>query len=115
MQTPAKEQFRFRRPMLYPVELRVLCVLAQCFTRIKIAHFLAITTRKSNPKMCDMPSKPTTLTRVAECLYKNDHGTYFALLKVRGKQIKKIPQDEGRSRSEATPGAPPSEGPKSTL
>ena len=75
--------------MLYPVELRVLCILAQCFTRIKIAHFLAITTRKSNPKMCDVPSKPTTLTRVAECLYKNDHGTYFALLKVRGKQIKK--------------------------
>jgi hypothetical protein len=62
-----------------------------------------------------VPSKPTTLTRVAECLYKNDHGTYFALLKVRGKQIKKIPPDEGRSRSEATPGDPPSEGPKSTL
>ena len=41
--------------------------------------------------MCDVPSKPTTLTRVAECLYKNDHGTYFALLKVRGKQIKKNP------------------------
>ena len=61
------------------------------------------------------PSKPTTLTRVAECLHKNDHGTYFALLKVHGKQIKKIPHDEGRSRSEATPGAPPSEGPKSTL
>ena len=36
-----------------------------------------------------VPSKPTTLTRVAECLHKNDHGTYFALLKVRGKQIKK--------------------------
>ena len=30
-----------------------------------------------------------TLTKVAECLYRNGHGTYFALLKVRGKQIKK--------------------------
>ena len=30
-----------------------------------------------------------TLTKVAECLYRNAHGTYFALLKVRGKQIKK--------------------------
>ncbi|MEO6751715.1 MAG: tyrosine-type recombinase/integrase [Chthoniobacteraceae bacterium] len=28
-------------------------------------------------------------TRVAECLYRNNHGTYFALLKVRGKQIKR--------------------------
>lgn len=36
-----------------------------------------------------MTSKTTVLTRVAECLYKNVHGTYFALLKVRGKQIKK--------------------------
>ena len=35
-----------------------------------------------------MPT-PTTLTKVAECLYRNNHGTYFALLKVRGKQIKK--------------------------
>src|SRR6266568_1586597 len=30
-----------------------------------------------------------TLSKVAECLYRNEHGTYFALLKVRGKQIKK--------------------------
>jgi integrase len=30
-----------------------------------------------------------TLSKVAECLYRNDHGTYFALLKVRGKQIKR--------------------------
>src|SRR3954447_12723121 len=29
------------------------------------------------------------LTKVAECLYRNGHGTYFALLKVRGKQIKR--------------------------
>ena len=29
------------------------------------------------------------LTKVAECLYRNDHGTYFALIKVRGKQIKR--------------------------
>ena len=35
-----------------------------------------------------MPT-PATLTKVAECLYRNAHGTYFALLKVRGKQIKK--------------------------
>jgi len=32
---------------------------------------------------------PHTLTKVAECLYRNGHGTYFALLKVRGKQIKR--------------------------
>ena len=32
--------------------------------------------------------KPT-LTKVAECLYRNAHGTYFALLKVRGTQIKR--------------------------
>ena len=32
--------------------------------------------------------KPT-LTKVAECLYRNTHGTYFALLKVRGMQIKR--------------------------
>jgi integrase len=31
----------------------------------------------------------STLTKVAECLYRNEHGTYFALLKVRGKQIKR--------------------------
>ena len=30
-----------------------------------------------------------TLTKVAECLYRNGHGTYFALIKVRGKQIKR--------------------------
>ena len=30
-----------------------------------------------------------TLTKVAECLYRNAHGTYFALLKVRGTQIKR--------------------------
>lgn len=30
-----------------------------------------------------------TLTKVAECLYRNAHGTYFALLKVGGKQIKR--------------------------
>ena len=30
-----------------------------------------------------------TLTKVAECLYRNAHGTYFALLKVRGRQIKR--------------------------
>lgn len=30
-----------------------------------------------------------TMTKVAECLYRNEHGTYFALLKVRGKQIKR--------------------------
>ena len=30
-----------------------------------------------------------SLTKVAECLYRNNHGTYFALLKVRGKQIKR--------------------------
>ena len=35
-----------------------------------------------------MESTPT-LTKVAECLYRNGHGTYFALLKVRGKQIKR--------------------------
>lgn len=35
-----------------------------------------------------MPSL-STLTKVAECLYRNEHGTYFALLKVRGKQIKR--------------------------
>jgi integrase len=35
-----------------------------------------------------MTSAPT-LTKVAECLYRNGHGTYFALLKVRGKQIKR--------------------------
>src|SRR4051812_28332706 len=29
-----------------------------------------------------------TLTKVAEFLYRNGHGTYFALLKVQGKQIK---------------------------
>lgn len=29
------------------------------------------------------------LTKVAKCLYRNGHGTYFALLKVRGKQIKR--------------------------
>ena len=29
------------------------------------------------------------LTKVAECLYRNNHGTYFALIKVRGKQIKR--------------------------
>jgi integrase len=67
----------------------VLCFTVQCFTQIEIEPFLAIATQKSNPKMQDMTSKPTTLTRVAECLYKNVHGTYFALLKVRGKQIKK--------------------------
>ena len=33
--------------------------------------------------------KALTLTKVAECLYRNEHGTYFALLKVRGKQIKR--------------------------
>lgn len=31
----------------------------------------------------------TALIKVAECLYRNAHGTYFALVKVRGKQIKK--------------------------
>ena len=30
-----------------------------------------------------------TLTKVAECLYRSGHGTYFALLKIRGKQIKR--------------------------
>ena len=30
-----------------------------------------------------------TLSKVAECLYRNGHGTYFALLKLRGKQIKR--------------------------
>ena len=30
-----------------------------------------------------------TLSKVGECLYRNGHGTYFALLKVRGKQIKR--------------------------
>jgi integrase len=30
-----------------------------------------------------------TLTKVAECLYRNNHGTYFALIKLRGKQIKR--------------------------
>ena len=35
-----------------------------------------------------MTSAPT-LTKVAECLYRNGHGTYFALLKVGGKQIKR--------------------------
>ncbi len=30
-----------------------------------------------------------TLSKVAECLYRNGHGTYFALLKVHGKQIKR--------------------------
>jgi len=30
-----------------------------------------------------------TLSKVAECLYRNGHGTYFALVKVRGKQIKR--------------------------
>ena len=30
-----------------------------------------------------------TLSKVAECLYRNSHGTYFALLKVGGKQIKR--------------------------
>ena len=30
-----------------------------------------------------------TLTKVAKCLYRNAHGTYFALLKVRGMQIKR--------------------------
>jgi len=39
-----------------------------------------------------MTSAPT-LAKVAECLYRNGHGIYFALLKVGGKQIKKIPQD----------------------
>ena len=29
------------------------------------------------------------LTKVAECLYRNSHGTYFALVKVNGKQIKR--------------------------
>ena len=29
------------------------------------------------------------LAKVGECLYRNSHGTYFALLKVRGKQIKR--------------------------
>ena len=29
------------------------------------------------------------LTKVAECLYRNSHGTYFALIKIRGKQIKR--------------------------
>ncbi|MEA3189109.1 MAG: hypothetical protein QOD99_2939 [Chthoniobacter sp.] len=29
------------------------------------------------------------LTKVAECLYRNQHGTYFALVKVHGKQIKR--------------------------
>jgi len=31
----------------------------------------------------------SNLTKVAECLYRNGHGTYFALLKVKGKQIKR--------------------------
>ena len=34
-------------------------------------------------------SSNQTLTKVAECLYRNGHGTYFALLKVRSKQIKR--------------------------
>ncbi|EDY21114.1 integrase family protein [Chthoniobacter flavus Ellin428] len=34
-------------------------------------------------------SDDQTLTKVAECLYRNKHGTYFALLKVRGKQIRR--------------------------
>ena len=34
-------------------------------------------------------SSNQTLTKVAECLYRNGHGTYFALIKVRGKQIKR--------------------------
>ena len=29
------------------------------------------------------------LFRVAECLYRNGHGVYYALVKVQGKQIKK--------------------------
>jgi integrase len=29
------------------------------------------------------------LTKVAECLYRNGHGTYFAIVKVNGKQIKR--------------------------
>ena len=36
-----------------------------------------------------------TLTKVAECLYWNGHGTYFALIKVRGKQIKRSFKTEG--------------------
>ena len=36
-----------------------------------------------------MMKSPQTLSKVAECLYRNAHGTYFALLKVRGKQIKR--------------------------
>ncbi len=32
---------------------------------------------------------PHKLSKVAECLYRNGHGTYFALLKVGGKQIKR--------------------------
>ncbi len=34
-------------------------------------------------------NNPHTLSKVAECLYRNGHGTYFALLMVRGKQIKR--------------------------
>ncbi len=34
-------------------------------------------------------SSNQTLTKVAECMYRNGHGTYFALIKVRGKQIKR--------------------------
>jgi len=33
--------------------------------------------------------KSQTLNRVGECLYRNGHKTYFALIKVRGKQIRR--------------------------
>jgi len=38
-------------------------------------------------RICN-PSDPV-LTKVAECLYRNGHGPCFALIKVRGKQIKR--------------------------
>lgn len=52
-------------------------------------------TQKSNPMETDSAQKqPGRLRKVAECLYRNHNGTYIAIVKVHGKQIKRSLETE---------------------